>query len=170
MRSTAARIASLLIVVGVSSACYESSVPLSSPTSGLDSKLLGLWRCVPGDKTSADSAKLRIVAFDEHQYFADWTDDDRANDDQVTRYRAYASVIGSTTLLNVQELKDTTAARGRWMFLRYVLPSADRLTLSVAQDDLVKGANDAARLDAVRKGASGPEIFGRAVALCTRQR
>jgi hypothetical protein len=165
MTRTAGRTAALLIVLGVSSACYESSVPLSPPTNGLDMRLLGFWRCVPNDKASTESAMLRIVAYDEHQYFADWTDEDR-----VTRYRAYASVVGSTTLLNVQELKDTTVARGRWMFMRYALPSADQLTLSIAQDDLVKGANDAARLDAVRKGASGSGIFGPAVALCARQR
>ena len=70
-------------------------MPLSTPSRPLDDRLFGLWRCVPGEP-SDEHAMLRIVAFDEHQYYADWTDEDR-----VTRYRAYATLLGTTTLLNV---------------------------------------------------------------------
>jgi hypothetical protein len=154
-------VVTLIALVGAAG-CYLSPIPLSAPSQPLDERLFGLWRCVPGEP-SDEHAMLRIVRFDEHQYYADWTDEER-----VTRYRAYATILGSTTLLNVQELKDTTSV-GSWMFVKYALPTTSQLTLSVAQDTAVKGGDDRARLDAVRKGAAAAALFGKPAALCTRQ-
>jgi len=78
------------------------------------------------------------------------------------------TLAGSTTILNVQELHKT-GAPGRWMFLRYDVAADDRMTLSLAQDTLVSGSTEVARLDAIRRSPTGAAIFGTPVARCVRQ-
>jgi len=43
------------------------------------------------------------------------------------------------------------------------------MTLSLAQDTLVSGSTEVARLDAIRRSPTGAAIFGTPVARCVRQ-
>ncbi len=104
---------------------------------------------------------MRVKAFDEFQYVAEWRDEDR-----VTAYRAFGTMLGSTAMLNVQELKDRDNDR-RWFFLRYTLMGSDRLSLALVQESAVKGANERARIDAVIAGAAGSAIYDEPLT-CTR--
>ena len=115
-------------------ACYESELPLSpSGQVKVDPALIGTWKCTPDPPKSTDVAELRVVAFDEHQYYLEWQEG--ADTD---RYRAYASRVDGSTLLNVRELF-ATASDVKWVFLRSRLDPPARLRLSLVQKSALAG-------------------------------
>jgi hypothetical protein len=139
--------------------CFDSSVPLGPPERGeVDKGLVGTWRCThPEDPTK--TAKLWVIPFDRHQYYAEWRDGD-----DVSRYRAYSTRIGSTSLFNVEELTFRLSSAG-WIFLRAVRGTGGGLTLSVVEKDSLKGLTGAAALQDIRRRVNDDSLYSE-VAIC----
>jgi hypothetical protein len=159
------RIAKAALLVALTAAlagCFESARPLSQPgTVARDRAILGHWNCVPDPQEKPDDrATLLVWPFDASQYYAEWTEGPN-----TTRYRAYGSRIGSTTLLNVLEMK-IAREDAKWAFVRYRF-EGDRLRIAVVKDDAVRGATEAAKLEDIRRRAANDALYQR-FAVCTR--
>ena len=141
--------------------CYESADTLGGPAHGqLDRRLPGDWRCenhTHGDTPS--EAALWVIPFDDRQYYAEWREGD-----EVARYRAYSSLVGGVTLLNVEEVSFRLTSAG-WVFVRYTLAPDGRLRLSVVGDKALDGLKGQAALQAIAKRASDESLY-ELVAVC----
>lgn len=154
--------AALLLALGETlSGCYESSRPLARPGAAYDRAVLGQWNCVPDPLGKPDDrATLMVWPFDESQYYAEWTEGPN-----TTRYRAFGSRIGTTTLLNVREMK-IGSDDAKWAFVRYRF-EGDRLRIAVVKDDAVHGGTEAAKLEDIRRRAAGNALY-QSFAVCSR--
>jgi hypothetical protein len=139
--------------------CFDSSVPLGPPERGeVDKGLVGAWNCTH-PKDPGKTARLWVIPFDRHQYYAEWRDGD-----DVSRYRAYSTRIGSTSLLNVEELTFRLTSAG-WIFLRAVRGTGGVLTLAVVDKDSLKGLTGAAALQDIRRRANEDGLYSE-LAIC----
>jgi hypothetical protein len=153
------RLSCLLLVAGLTAACYQSAVPLGPPERGtIDRALVGSWSCVDAKDTS-NRAVVTSVPIDRHRYDIEWREDA----DHVTRYRAYATPIGAEALLNVQEVgtKDP-----RFVFLRVRPTAGGGLSMALVQEDAVKGKTGATALREITSRVADPALYG-PFATCT---
>jgi hypothetical protein len=156
------RVLVLVALPAAFSACYGSREPLGPVDRGqIDSELLGHWDCRPPEKESDERAALSVLVFDDHQYYAEWREDDK-----VERYRAYSTAVGGETLLNVVPLM-SRLDRQDWLFVRYKVADS-RLTLSVVHDKALKGLQGKAALRAIGRRAKEEALYT-TVALCGPQ-
>lgn len=146
-----------LVAALLSSACYESAVPLdATPQGPVDRALLGTWRCLPIGGARDDAAATMAVTFPEARvYGIDWTEDGG----QTNRYRAFASSVMSR-LLNVQDV-GATANATPWTFVRYTMLRPGVLFLQVASDDVLKDVRKtpAALRQAIDRLQTAPSLF-----------
>jgi hypothetical protein len=144
----------VLVSLALLSGCYQSSEPLGSPDqSQLDSKLVGTWICRSANPDSKEEATLRVMPFDERQYYVEWADGD-----ELTRYRAYSSQINGITLVNIRELVAPLGG-DRWAFVGYHLAQDGSLRLSLVRDDALEGFTGKAALQEIRKRVREDSLY-----------
>jgi hypothetical protein len=116
-------------------ACF-SQFPLDpSPKVKVDAQIVGVWRCVPPDAEESDDA---IVTVTEHagpdsQYEITWQERDKA----AEHYRAFASLVGGSTFLNVRAADNKLGSEG-WAFVRYSTLRENVLYGEMARERLFK--------------------------------
>ena len=110
-------VAGLLVILA---GCFND--PVAPPVDvALDEGLLGHWRCGPAEANSSEHADLGVWRFDEHQYYAEWREDD-----DVSRFRAYLSEADGVQFLSVADL---SAVLAPWTAVRYSSPEPGVLDL-----------------------------------------
>src|SRR5215217_4506508 len=103
----------LLLLLLPLAACYQSALPLGPAERGtIDRALVGAWSCVD-PKDATNRAVVTSVPIDRHRYAIEW----REAPDHVTHYRAFSTLVGKDTLLNVEEV-DAARSESRFVFLR----------------------------------------------------
>ncbi len=143
--------------------CYESTAPLSPPGQvPLDSALVGVWRCAPDPNPHDEHSTLRVLPYDEFQYYGEWTDEDG-----VTRFRAYGSRAGASVLLNLRPLQESRTP-AKWMLLRYRLEGDARLRLATVAEHSVKGLKEDEALKRIRQRVLEESLYDDG-SLCTRE-
>lgn len=150
------------VVLGLALAgCFESTKPLGPAGSvPFDPTVLGKWNCVPDPpQRPQDKATLTVRNIDQHSYDATWVDEDK-----TTRYRGHGTKVESTVVINMLEV----APHAKWFFLRYKR-EGNKLTLSVADGQAIKGGYEARKMDDLKARAASDELF-RPVAVCTKAR
>jgi len=133
---------------------YDSLTPLAPASAGtIDEGLLGTWDCRENEEAQDPAGLLTFLQFDESQYYV-------AVDEDVLR--AWATVVGEATFLNVQDLrKDVSAAERGYVFLRYSFPAGDSLRLEAVRSDVLDGieASGNTPLEAIVDALGDPEAF-----------
>jgi hypothetical protein len=155
-------LAVLLLLPG----CYESEVALDpSPQVAVDAAVIGSWRCLPLDgDLDEEPATLTVKSGSDRAYALEWREGTKAPD----RYEAFASRVGASVLVNVQEIK-TSGERGKWVYVRYTLLRPNVLQLQVVADDEMKGverSRDAIRA-AITARSERPALY-QDFAVCAR--
>lgn len=111
---------------------YYSKVPLSAiPKTPIDTTLLGTWK-IAEETPETKSSEMRIIAFNKMEYLIEITD---VNAERTERYnsRAFISKVGSTAILNFEELKN----KGTYLFFRYKMKGT-KLELAMVSDGGLK--------------------------------
>lgn len=145
--------------------CYGSDGPLSKPGTARDDSILGNWKCFHDPQQDSDETVLiHIFPFDEQQYFAEWIEGEK-----TTRYRAYPTVLGKSTLLNVTEVSQDATVQDEWVFLRYALDNDQTLHLSIVSDKAVKAKKQDAALQEIRDRVADPTLY-ESFARCVREK
>ena len=144
-------------------ACFfQSETPLGSAKEGiLETAFFGTWHCV-SPKDSGDTATLLLAAFDEKQYFVEWTERD-----DVSHYRMYSTKVGQERVLNAQPLAsqpDNTA----WVFLKLRIGGDGRLVVDMVDEDAMKGLKGKKALAEIKRRVADPTLFSR-FADCSRE-
>ena len=121
--------------------CYESDFPLDpAPRLELEEAWLGTWRCLPFNADAdEDPVTVSVKRGPERRYDITWLESGKAPE----RYGAFASSLGDTRLLNVQESKADGAGR-KWVFLRPTLLRPNVLQAQVVDADALKGTEKTA--------------------------
>lgn len=153
-----------LFLAAVLTSCYESLGPLSKPGVSVDAALLGSWQCVPDPKEDPDKTfVIRIFRFDDYQYYAELMEEE-----EVTRYRAYPTVLDSSILLNVQEISQDSENE-KWGFIRYQLTQSKTLNLAIVSDKAVTSKDESEALQEIRKRVAQDALY-QTFASCIRQK
>jgi hypothetical protein len=151
-----------LILIALLLSCYESSIPLSKPGVNVDPVLLGRWQCVPDPRGESDeNAVLSIFRFDNYQYYAEWKEKAEA-----TRYRAYATVLDGSTLLNVRQISPDSESE-KWLFIRYKVTQSKTLNLAVVNEKAITSPNENGALQEIQKRVAEDALY-QSFASCTR--
>jgi hypothetical protein len=151
----------LAVVAAGFSACFSD--PLGKPGSvPTDVHLLGTWRCVSIGEGEQNEGTLAIVRFDDWQYYAEWKDAK-----EFTRYRAYGTRIGDTTLLNVEEL-DGRFTPWPWAVVRAVVGQDKKLALALVNGQALRSSDEKGMKREIRARVRDPQIY-QAFADCTAQ-
>jgi hypothetical protein len=150
----------LLVALAVSLfGCYTSEHPLdASPALELDAALLGGWRCLPAAPSASDQAATLIVSRARERVYRVRLE---AEGEAPELYEAYASRLGSRTLLNVRDMDEGRPPARPWVFVRYALLRPTLLAFEVAQDKALAGVDDApaALRAAFERLADAPGLF-----------
>src|SRR4051794_21086926 len=155
------RIACVLLLAPVLSACYQSTLPLGPPERAtIDRALVGSWSCVD-PKDATNRAVVTSRPLDAHRYAIEW----REEPDHVTTYRAYATRIGSEALLNVEEVGPGRTDR-RFVFLRARPIPGGGLSMAVVQEDALKGHTGKGAIAEITRRVADPTLYG-PFATCT---
>ena len=122
-------------VTAVTSACYDSEVPLDpTPMKELDLALVGTWRCLGSPaRADADPATFVVAKARDRVYSVAFIEEDRAPE----RYEAYSSLVAGVTLLNVHDL-DPRFPTTPWTFARYSFLEPDVLHVWILDEALLK--------------------------------
>ena len=148
-----------LVFALLTASCYTSDFPLAPRAEGsLDSGVLGTWRCVQSDPESPDAMTLKVTSADAGHYRAEFS----APGETALPYLLHPSRVGSTTILNVQEVKDGEP-RGDWVFIRYWLLRDSILDINVLSEHSLKGRGNspAALRDAIAAAIDSPALYER---------
>jgi hypothetical protein len=142
-------------------ACYQSTVPLGPPERGtIDRALVGSWSCVD-PKDASNRAVVTSVPADRHRYAIEW----REGPDHVTRYVAYATRIGTATLLNVQEA-GPGRTDPRFVFLRARAVAGGGVEMAIVQEDALEGQTGPTAIREIARRVADPALYG-PFATCT---
>ena len=101
------------------------------------------------------------MPIDRHRYDIEW----REAPDHITRYRAYATPLGTEALLNVEEVGPGVTNR-RFVFVRARPTAGGGLSMAVVQEDAVKGKMAATAIREITKRVADPTLYG-PFATCT---
>ncbi|QJR15414.1 hypothetical protein [Usitatibacter palustris] len=139
--------------------CFEATKPLSAPgTVPYDISVLGSWTCVPDPPLRPqDKATLTLRNIDQWTLDANWVDGDK-----TSRYRVHGTKVDSVIVLNVLEV----APGAKWFFVRYKR-EGNKLALSTANGQEIKGGYEARKMDDLKARAAGDDLF-KTFAMCTR--
>ncbi len=130
-----------VIAAALLGGCYESDFPLDpAPGLELEEAWLGTWRCLPFNANAdEDPVTVSVKRGPERRYDITWFETGKAPE----RYGAFASSVGDTRLLNVQEIKaDGTA--GKWVFLRPTLLRPNVIQAQIVDAEALKGTEKTA--------------------------
>lgn len=121
--------------------CYESDVSLDpTPTLEVEEAWLGTWRCLPFNADAdEDPVTVSVKRGAERRYDITWLESGKPPE----RYGAFASSVGDTRLLNVQEIKADGSA-GKWVFMRPTLLRPNVLQAQIVDADALKGTEKTA--------------------------
>jgi hypothetical protein len=143
-----------------------SAFPLEpAPVKDIDARLTGVWRCLPSDEdATAEAATLTIRRATDRTYAITF----EAKGDDTSRYDAYPTDVGGTTILNVKDLGSGTTP---WDYARYSFLLPNVLQVRVVQDGLLKEVErtPAAFRDAIRRHLEDPALYGD-FCVCVRAR
>jgi hypothetical protein len=138
--------------------CYESDLALdSSPQLAVDTAVIGTWRCLPLDADADEEpATLTVKRGSDRNYAVEWQEGTKTPD----RYEAFASSVGGSVLVNVQQVKGG-GERGKWVYVRYTLLRPNALELQVVADEALKGTEKsrAALRAAIEQRSGQPALF-----------
>jgi hypothetical protein len=130
-----------VIAAALFGGCYESDFPLD-PASRLELEeaWLGTWRCLPFNADAdEDPVTVSVKRGPERRYDITWLESGKAPE----RYGAFASSVGDTRFLSVQEIK-ADGAGGKWVFLRPTLLRPNVLQAQIVDADALKGTEKTA--------------------------
>jgi hypothetical protein len=131
----------------VLASCYSQSPLDPSPQSPLDQKLLGTWRCVSPDPVKAEVATAGFAVgpvTKDGEYLLTWG----APNEEADSYRAFTSVLGDSTFLNVRPLQEDQYTG--WTFLRYSFLRANVLYVELVSNEPFKEKESTASAAAAR--------------------
>jgi hypothetical protein len=144
------------------SACL--SAPLGPPGSvPTNVHLLGTWHCVVSDDGEKKETTLEVIRFDDSQYYAEWT-----GEGKTTRYRAYSTRVGDTTLLNAEELNGRFTP-WPWAILRAEVGKDGTLALSMVDGEALRSKDEKAARREIGARVRDVSLF-RALATCAEQK
>jgi hypothetical protein len=151
------RFATLILAILPLAGCpLVSDQPLSEPAAAkADEALSGSW--ISLDPDSAESRRLSLLPFDEHEMVG-FAPGDEAG--AIDAFRAFTTEIGGVRFLNVRELG---AGLSGWYFLRYVI-EGESLVMTPVDDGLFEGqaiAGPEELRELIQRNISDPRIFGR---------
>ncbi len=137
--------------------CFEFDAPLGPPTTPIDKRLIGHWRCLGQDEDEADARALplHIRALNETRYALSHPTDKGEN-----QYRAHLTKLRDDLILNVNQLKDGEPSKG-WHLLRLSFLRPRVLLFELADDDAfedVAPTSEALR-EAFEKRSSQPKVY-----------
>jgi hypothetical protein len=134
-----------------------STFPLEpAPGKDVDPNLPGVWRCLPSEEDAmADVATLTIRDATDRTYTVTF----EVKGDDTSRFDAYATQVGDTTLVNLRELGSGTSP---WDYARYSFLLPNVLQVRVVQDTLFKDVErtPAAFREAIRRHLEDPALYG----------
>jgi hypothetical protein len=124
-----------VIAAALFGGCYESDFPLDpAPRLELEEAWLGTWRCLPFNADAdEDPVTVSVKRGPERRYEITWLESGKAPE----RYGAFASSVGDTRLLNVQELK-ADGSVGKWVLMRPTLLRPSVLQAQIVDADALK--------------------------------
>jgi hypothetical protein len=145
----------------VLASCYSQSPLDPSPQAPLDPKLLGTWRCVSPDPVTPEVATAAFTVgpvTKDREYLLTWG----TPKEEADSYRAFTSVLGDSTFLNVHPLEEDQYSG--WAFLHYSFLRANVLYVEFVSDEPFKEKEStasaaAARATLERALRSTPEIL-----------
>jgi hypothetical protein len=129
-----------VIAAALLGGCYESDFPLdAAPALDVEEQWLGTWRCLPFNADAdEDPVTVSVRRGAERRYDITWLESGKAPE----RYGAFASSVGDTRLLNVQESK--ADGSGKWVFLRPTLLRPNVLQAQIVDADALQRAEKTA--------------------------
>jgi len=129
-----------VLAAALAAGCYESDVPLDpTPTLEVEEAWLGTWRCLPFNADAdEDPVTVSVKRGSERRYDITWLESGKAPE----HYGAFASAVGDTRLLNVQESK--ADGSGKWVFMRPTLLRPNVLQAQIVDADALQGAEKTA--------------------------
>jgi len=150
-----------MLVLSLCGCPYQSDVPLApSEKARIDTTLIGEWLFFSeGEEQEAHNADTRmsITAFNEHEYVIAGQEDG-----EIELSRAFVMEVAGHRFLNVQEIKDYGAERGKYSLVEYQADGSDTVTLRVVEDTLFNDpVNSSRKLHKfIRKNINKEELFG----------
>lgn len=129
-----------VLAAALAAGCYESDVPLDpTPTLEVEEAWLGTWRCLPFNADAdEDPVTVSVQRGTERRYDITWFESGKAPE----HYGAFASAVGDTRLLNVQQSK--ADGSGKWVFMRPTLLRPNVLQAQIVDADALQGAEKTA--------------------------
>ena len=144
------------------SACL--SAPLGPPGSvPTNVHLLGKWHCLVSDEGENKETTLEVIRFDDSQYYAEWT-----GAGETSRYRAYSTKVGDTTLLNTVELNGRFTP-WPWAIVRAEMGKDGTLALSMVDATALRSKGERAARREIGARVRDASLF-RALATCNVQK
>src|SRR4029453_14338260 len=124
-----------VIAAALFGGCYESDFPLDpAPRLELEEAWLGTGGGPPFNAApDEDPVTVSVKRAPERRYDITWLESGKAPE----RYGAFASSVGDTRLLNVQELK-ADGSVGKWVFMRPTLLRPSVLQAQIVDADALK--------------------------------
>lgn len=129
-----------VLAAALAAGCYESDVPLDpTPTLEVEEAWLGTWRCLPFNADAdEDPVTVSVQRGTERRYDITWFESGKAPE----HYGAFASAVGDTRLLNVQQSK--ADGSGKWVFMRPTLLRPNVLQAQIVDADALQGTEKTA--------------------------
>lgn len=145
--------------------CYESEVPLSrEPSSRVDTRLVGSWISISGENQQ-EAVSLVIRKFNENEYWVAWRE---GVDDKTVIARGYDTRMGTTTIINLQNVRSLEERERTYVFFRHDFDENANLVVRILSDEYAglkgktfKSSEDLNRF--VRKNLSREGLFGASI-------
>jgi hypothetical protein len=106
---------------------------------------------------------LEVIRFDDSQYYAEWT-----GGGKKSRYRAYFTRVGATTLLNAEELNGRFTP-WPWAIVRAEVGKDGTLALSMVDGEALRSKDEKAARREIWARVRDVSLF-RALATCDAQK
>jgi len=125
--------AGLALLSLVTGCPYTANVPLADPVAhSIDPRLIGSWVGTVGD---GDSTRIRILAFNDSEYYAETIESNGA----ASRYRTFVFDAGGQPFLQINELS-TDVLPAEYGFARYSFSPDGVLTMRFVGEKIVPKA------------------------------
>jgi len=150
-----------MLVLSLFGCPYQSDVPLApGEKAKIDTTLIGEWLFFfEGEEQEAENAdnRMSITAFNEHEYVIAGQEDGK-----IELSRAFVTEVAGHRFLNVQEIKDFGAERGKYSLVEYQADGSDSVILRIVEDTLFNDpVNTSRKLHKfIRKNINKEELFG----------
>jgi hypothetical protein len=155
----------VLIPIFFLSGCYESEVPLSeSPSSKVDTRLIGSWISIPNDNKEKGIALL-LQKFNENEYLVAWRE---GNYEETIIARGFNTKINNTNIINVQGIDSLDINKRTYIFFKYDFNEKGNVVANLLSDDYprLKGKKFKSSKDFynfVQKNISQKGLFGNSI-------